>query len=95
MTRSLDIVNDMLDEVVKKKLYPYMPTNVWVGAIYLPQCGKYLVETDIDGGSRTFLSFYDGNNPEEFLRVQTTRIGEMFACTTQAYLNGDRIEWTS
>jgi len=95
MAISLGIVNDMLAEALRSKLGRYKPQDIFVGAVYLPNFGKYLIETNVDKGRRRFVSFYESDNPEEFLRTQELLFSEMFGCSIHAYLNGDEVEWTS
>ena len=96
MATSLGIVNDRLDEVLKRELRNYRPKSILVKVVsldgLLPESyEKYLVFTEVKGvkSRRIFASVYQGDNPKGFLEVQGIRLDEMFACNIETYIEGE------
>ncbi len=95
MVESLGIVNNGLDEVLRRELRDYRPKKILVDVIssdsLLPGHREYFVLLEINGekGKRRFLSVYQGGNPEDFLKTQKIRLYEMFACNIETYFEGE------
>ena len=93
MATALGIINNGLDEVLRRELRNYRPKNIIVNVVssdgLLPGPRVYFVLTEIKGmkSRRRFISTYRGDNPEGFLEIQKIRLDEMFACPIETYLD--------
>ena len=89
MVESLGIINGRLDETLKEALGINRPLHIYVHvglwSKFAPKLKGYFVRIEVDK-EKKYLASYTGEMPGEFLRIQDTRLKEMFACNIETCL---------